>query len=210
MNTNNLYIAEVKDKNDPDENGKVKIFISAIHDIADLNNLPWAMPFNMGNDFNVPEVGERIWVFFEQPGIYQNPFYLTNVTKNNQTITQRYTDIQNQLGNLSGPTASYPNIKFMSSPNGCIIGMSTSDTAKEIFVSHPSGTAFFIDNNGQLFIEAKNVKVITTSQNESALAVNDATYEIACANENYVMTSLGLQPIQPTTDPMRVITKIKN
>lgn len=210
MNTSNLYIAEVIDINDPDQMGKVQIFIDAIHSQNDSANFPWAYPFNGGNDFNLPVVGEHIWVFFEQPMIFQNPFYMANVVNDQSGIVQRYTDIQNTLGNGTGPTSSYPDVKYMSAPNGIVIGMSTSSSSPEIFISHPAGASFYIDSNGKLTIEADSVKVLTTTTTESALAINDATYEVACATENMVVTSLGLQAIQPTTDPTRAITKAKN
>jgi len=210
MDTKNLYIAEVIDINDPDQERKVQIFIDAIHSQSDSANFPWAFPFSGGDDFILPEVGDYIWVFFEQPKIFQNPFYMATVTNRQSNTVQKYIDIQNNLGDGTGPTTDYPDIKYMSAPNGCIIGMSTSRDSPEIFIAHPEGASFFIDSNGQLIIEAKNVKVITSSQTDSAIAVNDASYEVACTQENYIVTSLGLQQILPATDPIRAVTKIKN
>ena len=210
MDTKNLYIGEVKDIDDPDQLGKVQVFIDAIHDETDSANFPWAYPFSGGSNFDLPEVGDFIWVFFEKPDIHQNPFYMATVINNNSEVVQRYIDIQNNIGDGTGPTTNYPDIKYMSAPNGCVIGMSTSSDSPEIFISHPEGASFYIDPDGQLTIEAKNVKIKTSSQTDSAIAVNDASYEVACTSENYIVTAIGLQQILPATDPTRAITKIKN
>lgn len=84
FNSNNTYLGEVVDINDPDREGRCKIRVFNLFDNLADEDLPWASPGNGKTfaggsnkgfgDLSVPKVGTVVKVYFETDDPY-TPFY---------------------------------------------------------------------------------------------------------------------------------------
>ncbi len=74
-----IFKAIVEDDTDPKGIGHVRIRVYALHgteDVTPISLLPWAEPVHSeSGQFNIPEVGDRVWVMFET-GDRTHPVYL--------------------------------------------------------------------------------------------------------------------------------------
>lgn len=214
-----LYVAEVVSNNDPQQEDKVQIFIDGIHNQSQRTMGPWARPFfvlgggkGSGSSW-VPEIGDKIWVTFQKPDILQEPYYFSSPQFATTKAQTAYNAVKSLIGGVKaggGPKSVYPDMKFMMTPNKNMVGMSSSKTNSEMFIRHSSGTSFFIDKSGKVYVDSAD-SIFLTSKNPAVPVVQmgDGLFEVACVTENMVMTIFGLMPIQPTTDPKRVVNKAK-
>lgn len=69
-----LFIADVIDNKDPEQEGEVQIRIPLRMDGIPDEHLPWARPQTKGTFFKVPDIGERIYILFQGGSIY-HPIY---------------------------------------------------------------------------------------------------------------------------------------
>lgn len=84
FNSNNTYLGEVVDINDPDKEGRCKIRVFNLFDDLADEDLPWASPGNGKTfaggankgfgDLSVPKVGAVVKVYFDTDDPY-TPFY---------------------------------------------------------------------------------------------------------------------------------------
>lgn len=164
-----IYIGEVIDNNDPDQNDKIQVFVSAIHVEDARSNSPWARPFlilggggaNQGSSW-IPEVGDKVWVFFQRPDINQDAFYLPAPNFNTSNTISAYSSIKSSLGE-SGAISDYPDVKFFSTPNGNIIGMSSDPSNPEVFLYSNSGSSILLESNGNIYTKSSSGKITVTN-----------------------------------------------
>lgn len=74
---NKTYVGIVKDNNDPNKEGRVRVHVMDVYDDIEVDLLPWASPWKdiNGNQFNVPDVGKVVIVVFDDGNI-NNPEYI--------------------------------------------------------------------------------------------------------------------------------------
>ena len=202
----NLHIAQVKDNNDPDKKGFVKIYIPYMHFEIKEEFLPWALPFQnfLGGSITsglsaIPEKNSYVWVFFEDERIHKNPFYVGNVVNQDINIANLFEDnIKSKIGSQS----SYPNNKFLITDNGICIGFSTEVGKPEVWVYHPSAS-IFIKSTGEI-----EIKGGTTSVESMVLGETLKTWLEAHTHPT------GVGPSGPPTEAATLSTilspKIKN
>lgn len=118
------------------------------------SHYPWARPARSGtggsNDFgdsNIPEVGSFVWVSFERRLFKKNAYYHENVELEGLHPHSLFLDnIKSSIESAS----SYPNTKYHYYKNKICIGVDSSDSNPEIFISHPTGSFFIVDKDGNL------------------------------------------------------------
>jgi len=134
------YIGKVIDNNDTDKEGKCQIYIEFLHSGFQPSQYPWCKQDRAWSSF-IPEIGEFVWVYFEdeefhRQGYYQNKVTLKDLHSHNETI-----------GSLTG---SYPNIKYTKLKNGVSFAMNSEETE----VSIVAGTAeIYINPDGLISIK---------------------------------------------------------
>ena len=118
-----------------------------LNGITDVTTLPWATPAypiwtGSGNGigyFAVPEIGSMVYVFFLEGDINQ-PVY--------------FAEAPDALKGLpSSRTTNYPKRKISRTANG--IEIMVDDTAKQIKVTHPTGTYILIDGDGTVTVSSQ-------------------------------------------------------
>ncbi len=142
----NYYIATVVDNNDPDKIGRVRVKINHLHYNIPDSDCPWAYQ-DRSFTSNIPEVGDKVRVYFEEPKHFRYPFYTTKITLSD------YHGHNQSIGSMSG---SYPNVKYIRLKNGVSIAINSSETeasivagSAEIYIS-PEGEIHLQGSNGSL------------------------------------------------------------
>lgn len=147
-----LHYADVIDNNDSEKKGRIKIKIPYLHKNTTDDLLPWATQFCIGgggsNEYGksfIPEKDSKVWIgFYDEPDM-QKPFYIADIQLSEIHPHNLFEDsIKSEIESSS----SYPNTKYTYYKNGICIGIDSSDDSPEIFVYHPSGSYFKIDNDG--------------------------------------------------------------
>ena len=159
---NQLYPALVKKNNDINQEGKVQIYIEALMKDVNSTMLPWARPFYSGFggsvDYgisSIPEENSFVWVFFEKEDLYRNPFYIADVDYG--ISSKHHTLFTDKIKSLLESNSSYPNTKYKYYKNGICIGVDSSESNPEIFMSHPKAK-FIIKQDGELDIKLNTTK----------------------------------------------------
>lgn len=164
-----LYIAEVIENDSSKSNGdnkskdgRVQIYIEWLHrDIAKAD-LPWAKPDREWTS-NIPEKGEKLWIFFEDEKNWRHPFY-----KNKLNLKGYNNDNHNKT--IGQMTAEYPNVKYILLKNGIAIALSSDPDKAEISIYHPSAE-FYIDKDGN--IDIKNNAGNEIKMNDNGIDIKD-------------------------------------
>lgn len=147
-----LHYADVIDNNDSEKKGRIKIKIPYLHKNTTDDLLPWATQFCIGgggsNEYGksfIPEKDSKVWIgFYDEPDM-QKPFYIADITLSEIHPHNLFEDnVKSEIESSS----SYPNTKYTYYKNGICIGVDSSEGSPEIFVYHPSGSYFKIDDNG--------------------------------------------------------------
>jgi len=164
MDIHNLHIAKVVDNNDEDQEDKIQVVVEYLHEGFNNIDYPWARPFFGGTGgatthgvSMIPEVDSFVWVFFEKPNIFHNPFYIGDARLKN--INPSMSDALSDMGSAS----EYPNTKFISFKNGTGIIFDSSDDNPELALYHPDGH-MFIDKDGKIIVKSnKNIELTSGS-----------------------------------------------
>jgi hypothetical protein len=171
-----LYIAEIRDNNDPNKKGKVQIYCAPIHHDIKTKLLPWAQSASSFTQ-KIPNIGEYWWVFFEKEEFYQNPFYLSSVQFSaNNTANQTIS---------SNLTSEYPNIEYWKTSGGTAIALTKGDKP-EISIKHPKAEIYidtdghaklyFSDNKNKMDITSAGIKI--TDKNNNTIEMGSASVQI--------------------------------
>lgn len=140
-----IYRGIVRDNLDPLQLGRVKVQVyPMLGGITDYTTLPWSIPcyplwVGSGSGtgyFAVPDIGTRVYVQFEEGDIYQ-PICIGEAP-------------DGVKGLPTNRTTNYPNRRISRTANG--IEIMVDDTAKQVKVSHPTGTYILIDTNGKITV----------------------------------------------------------
>ena len=161
-----VYRAKVLDNDDPSQLGRVKVEVYPMllgketaldmtdAEGIDIDVLPWAVPaFSLftgaGVDFGsfcVPSVGSFVFVFFENNDVYQ-PVYFAEAADGIHGLP-------------SERTQNYPYRKTLKTENGIVIELDASESDPEIKITHPEGTTFTIDEDGNVLVSgAGNITI---------------------------------------------------
>ena len=152
-----LHYADVIDNNDPDKKGRIKIKIPYLHEGLSNDLLPYATQFLIGgggsNDYGksfIPENNSKVWIGFYDKEDMKLPFYIADIQLSEIHPHNLFEDnVKSEIESSS----SYPNTKYTYYKNGICIGVDSSDSNAEIFVYHPSGSYFKIDNSGKSYLK---------------------------------------------------------
>lgn len=159
-----LYPAIVKDNDDPLMSGRVQIYVDHLHSKVPTFDLPWAYPFGgtIGGSFQsiqscIPEKDSSVWVFFEKPKIFENPFYISSVVF--EASAEAHKMYSTMIKTLAMTDSDYPDMKFTMLKNLLNWGMSSAQSTPEAYINHPKGTTVKIDKDGNV-----DVKMIATGK----------------------------------------------
>jgi hypothetical protein len=145
------YIAEIKDNNDPDKEGKVQIYIPELHYGFQSSQYPWA---RQDREFtsDIPEINDLVWIYFEDKEYFKKAFY-----KNKLNLKQ-YHDHNKTIGSLTGV---YPDIKYVRLKNGVSIALNSNQTEATIKVG---SAEIYIDPNGKIKITGADIELNGSSK----------------------------------------------
>lgn len=146
------------DTRNPAQDGRVQIFIPVLMEQWKPTDYPWARPSLVGGGGSlthgasfIPEIGSNVWVWCEKPDAKKNWFYETDVHLAGSHPHQLF---QTVTAAAIQSTSQYPNTKFIHFPNGVSIGVDSSPTNPEVFISHPAGSYIKIASTGQISLSA--------------------------------------------------------
>jgi hypothetical protein len=171
----------VRDRDDPEQSGRVKVFVEPIHRGIQTENLPWAIPHQSvvtggtqdGDDYgsiNIPN--ENTWVVIEfENGRPEQPIYKYEAVNQDQlpdrfqgSQDSVYDDISSNLGD-SEPQATvsdYGDVRGFKLKNDIVVEYDDSDNNARILIYHPSGYRDEVLSNGThvLHSEDDDIEVI--------------------------------------------------
>jgi hypothetical protein len=191
MFSEGLFPAIVKDNKDPLMSGRVQIYVDHLH--KGITNtaldLPWAYPFGgtIGGSFAsiqscIPEKNSSVWVFFEKPKLFENPFYVSSVVfEASAELHNRYTTM---IKVLTDTDSAYPDMKFTLLKNLLSWGMSSSYDTPEGYIYHPKGTTVKVDKDGNV-----KVDIIGTGKVQVETLTSDIEFKSTSGNIKAVTTS---------------------
>jgi len=141
-----LYRATVLDNVDPLQAGRIKAEVIPYFVGIASTLLPWAVPKNPmfsgagtgSGSFTVPDIGSKVWVFFENGDMYQ-PVYDGEAP-----------DLVNGLPSFR--TTNYPNRRGWKTSSG--ITFYVDDTAETLNILHPTGTAVTVSADGSVTVNS--------------------------------------------------------
>ena len=167
---NNLYAAQVVDNDDPQKEGRVKIFIPSIMEGWNPTHLPWARPFfnSTGGDFGktsiamycvptsnnnpkmksftfgdsrIPEKNTNIWVWFEKDRQKKNAYYMTGIQLSKSSPHKSFINtVAQTIPEIKG---KYPDIKYTILANGICVFHSSDLKVLEAGTFETNDTYFF-------------------------------------------------------------------
>ena len=153
-----LHYADVIDNNDLEKKGRVKIKIPYMHKDTHPDLLPWATQFMVGgggsSDYGkslIPEEESKIWVGFYDEVDFKKPFYLADIVLSG---IHPHTIFEDNVKSKIESDSQYPNTKYTAYKNGVCVGVDSSEDNPEIFMYHPTGTFFRVDNTGNTYLKA--------------------------------------------------------
>lgn len=167
---NGNYRGEVVDNADPKEAGRCRIRVYGVYgdDVPD-DCLPWAEfadPFMQGaagtGGFWVPEVGMKVWVFFET-GDHMQPVYFAGAPALNHLPNEK-TDEDEQT---SRGGVEYTKNRIVRTPAGHMIEMDDTPGNSRVRVVHRSGTQTIMYDNGDMYNQVMgNFKMVVNGDFE--------------------------------------------
>jgi len=154
-----FYYAKVIDNNDTLKEGRVQIYVEHLMKDFTPSLYPWAKQSTSfiggastyGSSL-IPEINSLVWVWFEDETFFKKPYYVADVHL--ETFHPHGLFEALVKTNITGFTSAYPNVKYLYLPNGICIAVSTDLVNKELVIYHSSGTYFFIDKTGKVFLKA--------------------------------------------------------
>lgn len=190
------FIAKCINNNDPDKEGKIKIYIeSLMWGITDETLYPWARPKTRGiggsDTFGIsfiPENETLVWIEFEDEIYWRNPKYTGAVeTKQKHPHSVFKDDIKNLIN--GGWQSTYPFNKYITLPNKVGIGLSSDPSNPEIAIFHPKASLFF-NKEGKLFIKTTSDTEIISDSNSVKLLGDSGSNEHPAVLGNELKTKL--------------------
>jgi hypothetical protein len=145
MKFNGFYRGTVIDVNDPLEAGRVKIRVFSVYDDVKDSVIPWAEyadPF-FTNGMFVPDVGDKIWVFFDN-GDHMHPIYFAG--SQGKPIFDGFT---HKKGANDGGSTTYPKNRTIKTKIGHLIEIDDSNGGR-INIRHTCGTRLTMLANGDV------------------------------------------------------------
>jgi uncharacterized protein involved in type VI secretion and phage assembly len=147
------YRGVVVDDQDPLRSGRVKIRVFGIYDNVPNEALPWAIysdPFMGGQvgfgGFLIPDVGNHVWVFFEN-GDHHQPVYFAGAPFKDAHPKERLeSDHEENRGSIS-----YPRNKSLRTKSGHVIEIDDTEGNSRITIIHKSGTQITYQDNGDVY-----------------------------------------------------------
>lgn len=138
-----LYRGTVVDNKDPLGAGRIRVRVLAIYDGVRDEHLPWSQyadPFMGGGDdvggLFVPDVGARVWVFFENAD-FMTPVYFAGAPAKPHFPSEK-------------SNGEYPFNRVLKTKAGHVIEIDDSPGEERIKITHKSGTYDLIDKDGNV------------------------------------------------------------
>jgi len=137
MGIQNFYVGKVVANNDPKKLGRVKVSIAEIFGSASNDVLPWVTSFvSSPHEFNCPEVGDEVVVFFPF-GIVYFPCFIGHWHLKDAHDTVFDSDYPDTVGfNRQGFSVLY------------------NKKAKTLDITHPTGAKVSIDAGGKISFDS--------------------------------------------------------
>lgn len=168
----NYYSATVIDNNDPDKEGKIKIFCEVFMTGVSEDLYPWVRPWAPGpggaKDFgvsNIPEKDSQVLVFFQNDELKHHGYYVADASFKDLNAAKAFEEkVKPVVGRWH---SEYPDVKYMIHKNGTCIAMSSSEDNPEIVIVSPTGAQFLITKDGNLFAgknESRMDPVVSTTK----------------------------------------------
>jgi hypothetical protein len=183
------YRGLVVNNQDPDKDGRVKVFVEPLHRGVRTEDLPWAIPHpSVGMGGYEPDVDagrsdfipdENTWVVIDfESGRPEQPRYKFEA-QNKDFLPQRaqgneddvYEDIQSNLGENEPDTeiSEYPDSKTTKFKNGITLEIDNSEDNARMLIYHPSGYRHEVLSDGNVVTHAEGdlIEVIANKIVES-------------------------------------------
>lgn len=169
------YRGLVMDNQDPEKDGRCRVFVEPLHRGVRTEDLPWAIPHpsvGMGGYESDVDAGrsdfipdENTWVVIdfengrpEQPRFKfeaQNKDFLPQRAQGNEDDV--YQDIQSNLGENEPDTeiSEYPDSKTIKFKNGITLEVDNSEDNARMLIYHPSGYRHEVLSDGNVVTHAE-------------------------------------------------------
>lgn len=169
------FRAVVKNNNDPELMGRIKVNIPSIYNDNDVES-GWALPCGVSHIFRIPSIGEMVWVEFEEGDIERVVWQHGGIVRK-QGINQidSHTQGTYRLEDNSGGRVSesfgqsyageYRNVETWNN-NGNIIEVDSTQGQERILIQHKSGTRIEILPDGTMQCFSAGNKVERIKHNE--------------------------------------------
>lgn len=156
MKIEELFLATVINNNDPDKEGRVKVFSEPIMSGWKADHYPWVRPWSLSSggssnfgSSNIPEVDSKVMIFFSNNELKHHGFYVADASLKDLNAAKAFEE--KVMPVVSRWVSQYPDTKFTIHKNGTCIAMSSSDDNPEIVIVSPNGAQFLITKDGNLF-----------------------------------------------------------
>lgn len=175
------YMGFVRDRNDPEKRGRVRIHVPAILGPKPNSVIDWCL--SSGSGLSVPPLGATVFVTFEQ-GFVSNGIYRwgwlkgTTIANSDTPLAGKELDdptwVLEKTGASGGFGVSisatipqdpakatkpqYPFNKVYQSEGGFIFEVDDSPDQKRLRIFHPAGTTLLIDADGSVHVHSKGAQ----------------------------------------------------
>lgn len=164
------YRGIVEDVEDPMNVGRVKIRVMSVYDDLDTVDMPWAIyadPFMGGSKnkggFFVPDLGDTVWVFFEQ-GDHMQPVYFAGAPA------------QPHLPDETREAPYYKN-RMWKTKTGHFLEFNDGEETGQgyIRITHRTGSYIMLDDEGNITIDSVNDLYENVGRNYVLTVQGDST-----------------------------------
>jgi len=161
------FRAKVMDVDDPDKQGRIRVFIYAVMQGPETDESQWTgwvAPQMPVDGFSVPAVGSLTWIEFEI-GTFDYPVYSGSYYRKNRKppkLAIGEDDGEGAAPLIAGGTtvpgsqsgsSTYPKNRVLRTPGGLTVELDDTGDGR-IRVAHPNGTYIEMRNDGDLTVRA--------------------------------------------------------
>lgn len=169
------YRARVTSNDDPEKMGRIKVNVPTLYNDSKVES-GWALPCAVSHVFRIPNIGEMVWVEFEE-GDIERAIWTHGSIVRKQGINQidshtqgTYRSEDNSGGRVSeslGQTyaGEYRNVETWNN-NGNIIEVDSTEGQERILIQHKSGTRVEILPDGTMQCFTAGNKIERVKHNE--------------------------------------------
>jgi len=197
------YRGEVVSNADPKESGRCQIRVFGVFDDVEDECLPWAEyadPFMQGasgtGGFWVPDVGMKVWCFFENNDHMQPVYFAGAPSLRDMPAQKTSEDAQTSRGGLE-----YTKNRIIRTPAGHLVELDDTAGNSRVRIAHKSGSQIIMYDDGDVYEQVMgNYKRVVNGDYEEIINGNHKKSIIGDSKQTVVgdtsMESLGQVSIE--------------